>query len=216
MEAGRLGLVDGIANCASRGMRVALLGKTSHDSAPKDGVSPLGALSRLVTGMSALGPGGELDPEFALVTVPHASMGEPAFGMAPGRAELWATLRTVTDPRMVALVEALVRAEAGAENLHNETGYDKIFLTCVHDADARAVLLKAGRTGGVEFFEVETPMRWCKDFGRYGQAGAKAAMFLPVAGQDQPQLHNPDYDFPDARIGVGTDVFLGAIRALLG
>ena len=36
------------------------------------------------------------------------------------------------------------------------------------------------------------------------------------AGQVSPQLHNPDYDFPDGLIPVGRDLFLDIIRQLNG
>ncbi len=41
-------------------------------------------------------------------------------------------------------------------------------------------------------------------------------MFLLGAGEDRPQLHNPDYDFPDDLIPVRAAVFLQAIREVLG
>ena len=40
-------------------------------------------------------------------------------------------------------------------------------------------------------------------------------MFWLGAGEDMPQLHNPDYDFPDEIIPVGSAVFAGVIDAIL-
>ena len=54
-----------------------------------------------------------------------------------------------------------------------------------------------------------------EDFGQFAK-GAKAAMFWLGSGEAQPQLHNPDYDFPDAAIPAGAGIFLHAIRDLLG
>ena len=42
--------------------------------------------------LAALGPGGAMDEEFALVTITYARLGEPSYGIAAGRAELQALL----------------------------------------------------------------------------------------------------------------------------
>ena len=36
------------------------------------------------------------------------------------------------------------------------------------------------------------------------------------AGETQPALHNPDYDFPDALIPVGVSIFAQIAREILG
>ncbi len=96
LPSGRVALAAGPVNCASRGMRIALSGKTAHASTPELGVSPMAALARLMPELASLGRGGALESaDFAMVTVTHARMGEPAFGVAPGYAEIWATLRTL-------------------------------------------------------------------------------------------------------------------------
>ena len=40
---GEVELREGLANCASRGMRVVLTGKTAHAAAPETGISPMSA-----------------------------------------------------------------------------------------------------------------------------------------------------------------------------
>ena len=58
-------------------------------------------------------------------------------------------------------------------------------------------------------------MRASEDFGRFGH-GASSAMFFLGSGEDHPQLHNPDYDFPDDLIPIGYRVFMRTARDLLG
>ena len=41
-------------------------------------------------------------------------------------------------------------------------------------------------------------------------------MIFLGAGDTVPALHNPDYDFPDALIGVGAKLFARLARDLLG
>ena len=42
-----------------------------------------------------------------------------------------------------------------------------------------------------------------------------AMMFLG-SGERHAQLHNPDYDFPDDLIAIGTGIFHKVMRDLLG
>nr|WP_247748020.1 amidohydrolase [Ruegeria sp. R13_0] len=218
LELGEVELCQGPTNCASRGMRIALTGKTSHAAAPQDGVSPAGALSALIPELTRLGTAGALNADYALTTITHASLGEQTFGVAPGQAELWVTLRTVSDDRMAKLIadsEALVQQVAKSENLSAEITYEDVFEACTNNAEAVTILAEACADQAVPCKLTNEPQRFSEDFGQFGKS-AKSAMFWLGAGQDHPQLHNPDYDFPDELIPIGTGVFLAAIRQVLG
>ena len=214
---GHVRLKAGVVNCASRGMRIVLSGKTAHSSMPETGVSPMMAVSRLMPALTALSAGHFGSDDFALVTVCHVAMGEAVFGIAPGRAEIFCTLRTRLDERMDALVaaaEALVRQEETA-GLTAAVDYHEIFLASMNDPDATAHLAAALDAEGVSHDEAELPMRASEDFGRFGH-GAKSAMLFLGAGVTHPQLHNPDYDFPDDLIPIGARIFLRVARTMLG
>ncbi len=218
LPVGHVRICHGPANCASRGMRVRLSGKTSHAAAPQDGVSPMGAMARLMPGLQALGPGGPLVDGYRLVTLTHATLGEATFGIAPGMGEVWATLRTLTDSGMADLVaraEALVTEEATREGLTIEITYHDVFDACSNAPEAVAVLEAALEATGTPWAVAEHPQSWSEDFGQFGQR-AKAAMVWLGSGEDQPQLHNPDFDFPDALVPVGIGLFREAIRRVLG
>ncbi|WP_170480248.1 amidohydrolase [Ruegeria arenilitoris] len=218
LDLGQVELCPGPANCASRGMRIVLVGKTSHAAAPHDGKSPAQALSRLMFELEKMGQDGPVDEAFALTTVTHANLGAATFGVSPGHAELWVTLRTVTDVRMAELIgaaESMVRSLAEAEGLSVTIEYDDIFEACSNDSEAVRVVSDACAAMGLSVLTSSNPQRFSEDFGQFAK-GAKTAMFWLGAGEHHPQLHNPDYDFPDALIPVGTGVFLAAINRLLG
>lgn len=215
---GKAALAEGVVNCASRGMRVTLTGKTSHASMPETGVSPMNAVAHLMPALTALSSGGALDETFSLVTITHAEMGEPAFGIAPGYAEIWATLRTLTDSRMQDLcnrAESLVAETAQDQGLGVDIAYDDIFHHCENAPEAVAHLRRALEAEGVPHDAGAGRIRPSEDFGRFGQK-APAAMFFLGAGETYPSLHNPDYDFPDDLIGIGARVFMRALRDILG
>ncbi|PYF07192.1 amidohydrolase [Rhodobacter viridis] len=207
----------GPANCASRGIRIGLTGRTAHAAQPETGLSPAPALARLIERLPPLGTGGPVtDPAFSLVTITHARLGEPAFGIAPAEAELWATLRTQTDAGMAALVAATEAAVAeAATGLGVAISYHDIFTACTNAPEAVAILRAAMAAEAIPEGETEVPMRASEDFGRFG-AVAASAMLLLGAGEDSPRLHNSDYDFPDSLIPLGAALFLRCLADQLG
>lgn len=215
---GHVALTKGPFNCASRGLQIELTGKTAHASMPETGVSPMQALARLMPALTALGTGGALQPGYRLVTLTHAQMGEPAFGIAPGAATIMATLRCLEDADMAALcakAEALVAELAKVEALSVTTSYHDIFHACTNAPEPLDCLHRACDALSIPTHLDLGPMRWSEDFGQFGHA-AKSAMFVLGSGEDHPQLHNPDYDFPDDLIPIGANIFDHALRELLG
>ena len=215
---GQVSLAEGLVNCASQGMQIRLSGRTTHASKPALGISPKDALARLLLEIPALGRGTELDDDFSMLTVTHARLGEPAFGIAPGFGELWATLRTCTDMMMERLrleAEDLVRRVTAGEGLSTEIAYRDVFNHCANDVDAVAQLRSALDAEGVRHSAEGLPLRGSEDFGRFGSR-SKSAMFFLGAGKEHPGLHESNYDFPDQLIEIGARIFVRTIRNLLG
>ena len=213
---GEIGLRAGPANCASRGMQILLHGKSSHAAAPEDGVSPGAAIAHLMQHLPALSSGTILDSDFGLSTLTHVRLGAPTFGIAPGEGELRVTLRSMTDKRMERLVdETQTIVETIDERLEVSVHRHDVFSTVVNDVEATDIARQAAHAQGLNIHEMDHPMRWSEDFGRFGLDGAKATMVFLGAGETQPQLHNPDYDFPDALLPLGAGLFLTVIKHIL-
>lgn len=215
---GHVALTDGPVNCASSGMKIRLSGKTAHASMPETGRSPMAAMARLMPALTALSRNASPDRGFRLATVTHASLGAPAFGIAPGDGEIWVTLRTLVDDRMAELcaeAEELARDAARTEQLDLEITFDDIFLHCENAPEAVAHLARALDAEGISHDPGDLPMRASEDFGRF-RACAPSAMFFLGSGERHPALHNPDYDFPDDLIAIGARVFMRVVRNVLG
>ncbi len=212
---GHAALKEGVMNCASRGMKIVLKGRTAHASQPETGISPVPALSRLTGALTGLGTGGpQADPAFSLVTVTHARVGEPAFGVAPGRAELWVTLRTQHDTGMNALVagaETIVAEDAQKAGLEYEITWHDVFRHCENASEATALLRHALKAEAIPVDKGDLPMRASEDFGRFGTV-ANSAMLQLGAGTSCAALHDPDYDFPDLLIETGARLFIRCLR----
>ncbi|MGB3244430.1 MAG: amidohydrolase [Sulfitobacter sp.] len=214
---GEIGLRPGPGNCASRGMQILLEGKSSHAAAPEDGLSPSAAMVALMQALPELSSGTIGSKTFALSTLTHAKLGEPTYGIAPGHGELRVTLRCMTDERMEALVsDAKALVATHTADLAIKVLWHDIFLSVTNDGEATDIAGRVAARQGHVRHDMPTPMRWSEDFGRYGGDGAKATLLYIGAGETHPQLHNPDYDFPDALIPLVTDLFSGIIADILG
>lgn len=208
----------GLINCASQGQKITLTGKTAHAANPEDGLSPALAVSQLIPALDALGCAEKLDDDFRLVTVTHTQIGEPSFGIAPGAAVVYATLRTPNDDAMHSLE---TQARDIAQTLATQHGlgikfevFDD-FAASINDSAATDVAIAAMDALNVPNSDFGLPMRASEDFGVFGW-DAKAAMLCLGTGIDHAALHNPDYDFPDDLIPIGTQIFDRIARDLLG
>ena len=214
---GHVWLKEGTANCASQGLKIRLTGRTAHASLPHTGLSPASVVAALIPALTDLGGGTLESGDFSLATITHVRIGEPAFGIAPGEAEIWVTLRSQTDQGMAALrgsAETLAWQLAKRGGL--KVGFEDhdIFHASVNHPQAVSVLRAALDAEGVPHSDGET-MRGSEDFGRFAEVSTSAMFFLG-AGENHPALHNSDYDFPDDLIPLGARIFLRAIRSIVG
>jgi metal-dependent amidase/aminoacylase/carboxypeptidase family protein len=215
---GEVRLKEGVVNCASRGLRIVLVGKTAHSSMPETGISLMLSVSELMPALPTLARGTSDDDSFRMITITHASMCEPVFGIAPGRAEIWATLRTRRDDNMAELcadAEKLTERSAADHQLTCAMDYQEIFVASVNEPEAVGHLRRALDEEGVRHSDDALPMRAPEDFGLF-ERNLKSAIFFLAAGEHHPTLHNPDYDFPDDLIPIGARVFMRVAANALG
>jgi len=202
---------------ASRGLIVRLSGRTSHAGEPHHGKSPVLAVTSLIHALMDLPRRCSPLERAALVTIIHARLGEVAFGTSPGYAEVMATLRSHRDEEMESmarLAEELVAGVAQTHGLGYETEWVEEF-PAVRNHDACVdVVERAAQKKGVEIVRPEFPFSWTEDFSYYLRS-CDGAFFGLGAGEGHPQLHSPDYDFPDGIIPRGVEVFCEILKILL-
>ena len=85
----------------------------------------------------------------------------------------------------------------------------------MNDAEAIEIASRAATQLGLAQRTMDGPMRWSEDFGRFGLAGAHSAMLFIGSGEDQAQLHNPNFDFPDALTPIGVSLLLELVHQIL-
>lgn len=193
---------------ASKGMIIKLFGKTAHAGEPENGNSPAIAMSDIVRELTYL-PTKNYFRNFVLVTVIHARLGEIAFGTTPGYAEVMATLRSYTDQDMEVLAkesQKLVKNFAEQNSLKYEIKWTEEFLATKNTSDSVNIIQEAASKSEMESIIKNEPFRWSEDFSHFTNQ-YKGALFGLGAGEDTPQLHNPDYDFPEEIIIPGIKIF---------
>ncbi|MCP5380940.1 MAG: amidohydrolase [Kordiimonadaceae bacterium] len=199
---------SGTFNCASRGMIVNLSGKTAHAAYPETGVSPALALAELLQVFPGLASTVNKN-ELLMTTTVHATMGERAFGTAPADAEFMVTLRSETNEGMdllVAKATEQIKKTAADYGLKYEIGWTDIFDASINDLECVENVARAAKNTAHTVCWLPEAFRWSEDFGAIS-ASAKGAMFAYGAGEQRPQIHNPDYDFPDDLINSGMSIF---------
>lgn len=200
---------------ASVGVKMRMYGKTAHAAEPQNGNSPSLALASILQMLETLVRRVHLD-DFALITPVYAKMGEEAFGTSPGFAEVMATLRATKNSDLQKLKQ-LAKQKAinigRPYKLSMEFDWVEEFKSTSNHKDSVKIVEKASQVNNFEYIKMETPFRWSEDFGQFLDK-YKGAMFGLGVGKNVSQLHNPDYDFPDAAIQYGLKMFNSIIEQI--
>jgi len=203
---------QGTMCCASRGVIIRLTGKTAHAAQPETGISPLKAVHQLLPLFEQLPQLIDSESAFTFATVVGVKLGEKAFGTAPADGEIYVTLRSESNGEMERLVELVsneVAAVATAHQLSYAIDYEDVFDATVNDEQAVNIISAALTDEPVRI--TPEPFRWSEDFGQFTRL-YRGALFGLGAGEQTPALHNPDYDFPDQLIEIGSRYFIKIIE----
>jgi amidohydrolase len=206
-------LKAGTFAAASVGMKVKLKGRNAHSAHPEAGNSPALAMAEIISLFENLP---KVLEEFTLVTVVHAKLGEINFGTTPGEAMICATLRAFrneTRDRLVELAEQKAKEVADSYNLGVSFSYTESFAASHNHQEAYHLGLKASGNLNFPVRIIDHPFRWSEDFGLFSDH-TKTLLFGLGSGEQQPQLHEPHFDFPDALIETGVQMFAEIIQAL--
>lgn len=208
---------NGVYSSASRGLIVRLKGDTSHAAHPENSRSPVLAMTSLIHELIAIPQYHTAFSNAALVTVIHAKLGERAFGTTPGYAEVMATFRSHSDKdmdKMVDTAEKYAENISIAHNLEHEIEWVEVFPSTGGTDEMNALVIKAAENAGLEIIEKIVPLPASEDFGFFLNE-FDGSFFGLGSGEDQWQLHNSAYDFPDEIIMPGIEIYEEILKILL-
>lgn len=216
IEKHRILLRQGTFAAASKGLTIRLHGKTSHAAEPENGISPANAIAKMITLLHKLIAAKETFKDLTLLTIIHVRLGEIAFGTSPGYAEIMVTLRAFENEDMALLtkkVEAIVHRVSKAEKLRCELFYNEVFPAVENDSACVNLIEQVAREHNMPFSYMEKPFKWSEDFSYYTQQ-YRGGFFGIGSGLNQPQLHHPDFDFPDDILETGITMFYGIYKKI--
>jgi amidohydrolase len=197
-----------VFTAASVGITIKLYGKTSHAGHPERGVSPALAIAKLIEYIEGL-PQNESFNDYTLTTVIHSVLGEIAFGTAPGYAEVRATLRSYSNndlQTLQQLCEEFASKTGEKYGLKTEVSYSEYFPATENNNQCVDIIRQAAKKLNLQIIERTEPFRWSEDFAHF-TLKFNGALFGIGSGENHPQLHNPDYDFPDEILPTAINMF---------
>lgn len=203
---------------ASKGIIITLKGKTSHAAHPENSNSPVLAVSKLIEELIAIPSYYIPFSESALITIIHINIGKRAFGTTPGDGQVMATLRSHRSEDLNTMsnkVGELVDQLSKYYKLSYNIEWVEAFPPTINDAESVEMIKKNADDLKINIISPKSPFPWSEDFGFFLN-GKNGAFFGLGAGENHPQLHNPDYDFPDQIIQTGINLFSAIITSHLG
>ncbi|OEK03931.1 hypothetical protein BFP97_18080 [Roseivirga sp. 4D4] len=200
---------------ASTGMKIKLTGKTAHASQPHTGNNPAMAVAQMMFCFDRILETTEFNNK-TLITLTHTTIGEESFGVSAGHAEIWLTLRAFEShdfDLLKLLVERETKSIASKYSLGIDLTYHESFEATENHSEAVDIVKSVASKYSIPYKSMRKPNPWSEDFGLFLKE-AKGAMFGLGSGKKTPDLHNPDYDFPDEIIDIGVQTFWGIIQEI--
>ena len=201
-------LRNGIAQCASTGMTIAMTGTVAHASMPENGVSPAIPIAKLACMLPELAAP-ERYKGLVLCTIVQIDVGKKAFGVAPGYGEISMTVRAEYEEEMNRLIrEIIVLAQSLSQEqgLKLEITYDDPFPETRNTDWCADKVRAAARALHLTICELPEPRRGSEDFGHIIKA-IPGCIFRIGDGPDCPPTHTDFFDFPDEILKTAVEMF---------
>ena len=201
---GAILLRKGTFACASTGLRIHMKGSPTHAAYPENGKNPSEILARLILKVGDLTSQYQNQGKVVRMTVIGVSIGSTSYGMSASDGEVRFTVRAEKEAEFEAYLTEIRKlatnvAEQGGFSLELEE-IERFPATENHDESVEKIRIMAEKLG-LPIQELSEPMRWSEDFGYYLRE-CKGAFFGIGDGEEYPQLHTAEYEFPDEILAI--------------
>lgn len=213
LEFKSVNVIDGTAQCASKGLIIHMEGLPTHASQPEYGKNPAYAIAKIALSIPEI-ISEDKNKGIVLCTVVQIDVGERAFGMAASKGDLLLTIRALYEEEMDALqlkLEALAKAEAEKYGLEVSFSYQDYFPETKNYKESNEKIRKACHSKGMQIIELDKAYRASEDFGHYTKL-TKGAMCYIGNGYGYPHIHTSDFDYRDELIKITVELFKGLIE----
>ena len=207
-------LRQGCFAAASFGLKLCFDGRTAHASQPETGHSPSELMALLIHNLEKKREQLQAVKPLTTFVITHAVLGEETFGIAPGHAEIWLTLRSYDDHNLQLMATQIIemcRSKAKDYLFDFDFSENEAFAATNCDDRCIQTIKQAAQNLELGIGHLEQPFRWSEDFGRFGNV-CPIGFFGIGSGTELPALHDPMYDFPDDILEIGMGMFWEIIR----
>ena len=194
---------------ASLGLKLVFDGATSHASQPEKVNNPQIVVTTLLDAFKKKYESLKKDRYNTILTVTHVSIGEETFGVTPGHAEIWLTLRSQNDSALRQLTESTIDLSeyvAKEFKLKFSHSIHEDFAATMNSNRETEIVIQAAKDLKLSVNEIKDAFPWSEDFGRFGMQ-CPICLFGLGSGLEHEPLHSPTYEFEDEIIDTGVDVF---------
>ncbi|HPD64655.1 MAG TPA: amidohydrolase [Bacteroidia bacterium] len=206
---------EGLFSIASAGLKIHCKGKSAHAASDKEGFNPVHIASYIINEFEELN-NKEITKDFSRITVTHIHGGVPGFGILPEDAILYVVVRAFRTDDFEMLKKTMEKIIDELYERHgieiNYSWHDE-FLPVVNDSECVQVIRNAATINGFEYIQLRKANLWSEDFSHF-TSRFKGAMFCIGSGIHHPELHTPDYDFPDEIIEPGIKMLTSIIHQI--
>ena len=206
-------LKNGTFACGSVGLAITFKGAVSHAAYPEAGKNPAGALAALVLGIERLIERQRKD-DILMATVIGIDAGSDNYGISAGEGTLRLTVRAEKQEQLTALlkeIRQLVKLLAEKYGLEYHVEEKDYFPATENHIENVEKLRIIAHNLQLSVTDLSEPMHWSEDFGNY-LVKFNGAFFGVGAGEDHPQLHTSDYQFPDEIIDTASAMLRGLLE----
>ncbi len=204
---------DGTLMFASRGMVIHMEGSPTHASMPEYGKNPAYAIAQVINAIPGY-TSEDKNKGLVLCTVIQIDLGERAFGVAASKGDLLLTIRAEFEEELDQLqenLENLALEKGQADGIDVSFEYHDVFPVTSNHKESTDKIRQVCQNKGFQLMEMEQGVRGSEDFGHYLKE-TKGAMCYIGNGENSPQIHTNEYDFPDSIIETAVDLFKGLVE----
>ena len=213
-EKGQVVVRQGCFAAASFGLKLCFDGRTAHASQPETGQSPSELIAQLIHHLEKKREQLKAVKPLTTFVITHAILGEETFGVAPGHAEIWLTLRSFNDRNLELMSTEIIefcRAKAKDHLFEFSFSEHEAFAATNCDDNCIKTIEQSAQNLELNIGHLAEPFRWSEDFGRFGSV-CPIGFFGLGSGTELPPLHDPMFDFPDDILETGMTMFWEIIR----
>ena len=200
---------DHTFTCAVNSIIIKLLGRTAHAGEPENGDNPALAIAQIITEFNKKIQPDPKKEKFSVLTPIYLTMGTEDYGISAGYGEVHYTFRRAANSEMKELeqeLEQIAISAAEKYKLKPEISWTQRFSANENNPESVDFVRQAAKDCNFNLIEREVPFQWGEDFGIFTEH-FKGAMFGLGSGKETPNLHNPDYDWPDQITETGAEIF---------